>query len=368
MKFRSTSPSQSVPAGTTATQIPEQFVDHPLIAGKYFYTLPVGLLQLLGSNVGAERFDSGLMRLEYSLSEICGDHSLQVGFCDRNVICSVMLSRRPINLTPEQAEFLNLDLSRSGLRERNSLMNERTTALWRQARAYLGWLLTNPEFLGERDALIRSHRAQILQHGFPISTRIDISALPSVSRETEPESLEFVDAVRRLCERWRLAKLNGPLLVEPLQPQLPSLLPAKNAESLGRGVLVFEIPDICRVSAGGTLGDIVHESLGHEVPTVIHLADWMAVVERSNASRGTLKRYERLFVFQHYMRVLYGRHSEVLGRCAAKVRRAIAAFLEQNHTSEGSEEKVPDYEELLRKDNQCLKTQLGSDWMESLEV
>ena len=44
-------------------------------------------------------------------------------------------------------------------------------------------------------------------------------------------------------------------------------------ESLGRGVLVLEIPDICRVSAGGTLGDIVHESLGHEVPTVIHLAD-----------------------------------------------------------------------------------------------
>ena len=123
MKVLSTSPSQSVPAGTTATQIPEQFVDHPLIAGKYFYTLPVGLLQLLGSNVGAERFDSGLMRLEYSLSEICGDHSLQVGFCDRNVICSVMLSRRPINLTPEQAEFFNLDLSRSGLRERNSLMN-----------------------------------------------------------------------------------------------------------------------------------------------------------------------------------------------------------------------------------------------------
>jgi len=273
-----------------------------------------------------------------------------------------MLNRKACRLTVDEAKLLNLDLSISSLDEQNALMDERSCAPWKQARAYLGWILTNSVFIAERKALFETHRHEILLYGFPRSTRTELSSVPNIPGETGAQSLVFVNAVRLFCERWRLLSFDGPLLVTPMQPQLPALYPSANARSFKRGVPVYEIPDICSVPSRGPLGDIVHESLGHEVPQVSHLADWMAAVERSNSSRTTLSKYERLFVFQHYMRVLYGRHGDSLSRCGVHVRKAIAEFMEQNHIPSNKERGVPDFEELLRKDQQSLNRQLGKTW------
>lgn len=54
----------------------QEFQCHPLVAGRYFYTLPAGLWGALPQALGEQQFDSELLSLERAFSELCGDHSM----------------------------------------------------------------------------------------------------------------------------------------------------------------------------------------------------------------------------------------------------------------------------------------------------
>jgi enterochelin esterase family protein len=52
---------------------------HPHVAGRYFYTLPPVLWLALVNKLGEGAFDSGLLKVERALADVCGDHASWVG-------------------------------------------------------------------------------------------------------------------------------------------------------------------------------------------------------------------------------------------------------------------------------------------------
>jgi hypothetical protein len=80
--------------------VPAKFLGHPLIQGQCFFTLPRALWDEVLNQVGHEKFDSELVKVEDTLAEICGDHSTHVGFLDGKGICFEL--RRPAAWTPSE--------------------------------------------------------------------------------------------------------------------------------------------------------------------------------------------------------------------------------------------------------------------------
>ena len=59
--------------------VPDEYVAHPLISGRHFYALPLGLLEAIVTTIGEERFQQDTLRMERELGAIC-DESQIVGF------------------------------------------------------------------------------------------------------------------------------------------------------------------------------------------------------------------------------------------------------------------------------------------------
>lgn len=140
-----------------------EFNSHPLVAGRYFYTLPAALWQALLANLGEEEFDAEKLRLEQALSRICGDHSAQVGVW-RNRFVEYRL--RPMAAFPidkfSDEEMRDLGMNPLEIRDALRLYADRDAAPFERFRqGYAGWLLTNQQFLGEHDALIANHRETV---------------------------------------------------------------------------------------------------------------------------------------------------------------------------------------------------------------
>ena len=55
------------------------FDAHPCVAGRYFYTFPTELLDVLVAELGGGAFDGNLLQLERTFSGLCGDHCDRVG-------------------------------------------------------------------------------------------------------------------------------------------------------------------------------------------------------------------------------------------------------------------------------------------------
>jgi len=58
-----------------------------------------------------------------------------------------------------------------------------------------------------------------------------------------------------------------------------------------------------------------------------HLEDWMRLVSTDTAPKKVIGVYGRLFLLQHFWRVLWSRHAQALDRSIGKVERAFASWL-----------------------------------------
>jgi len=335
-----------------STTIPTEFASHELVDGKFFYTIPEQMLNSVvngvghARGVGAENFDADLIRLELALGEICGDHSLRVGFHFGQPLLSMRLHPVPIVIAEDQKEAAGDLTGHASLEDKVKFINERIGRPVAQARAYLGWLLTNQDFLAERDEFCHSARKQIRAAGFPGAVQVPLPGTVGRQRRVN-DPRNWTHRFRKLCEKWRLQTFIGPWLPEPLPLQASGkALGAKHVE----GVANLSIPDIYSISGGGDVSEIVADALGVEHTPPEHLAEWFAINSRHNLSRNTIAAYSRRFELQHFMRVLYSRHADSLYRQGPRVREAMAEWLNVN-------------EEVIRKDLQWLNGKLGRDWL-----
>jgi hypothetical protein len=136
---------------TNNLSVPEAYRQHPLVHDRYFYTLPLQVLDAVVAEIGLEHFDTDLLAMERQLSGICGDHTIHVGFWQ-----NVILPYR--ELRPQKMEPFPDDLIRENkqipavINHASRIFRERDSALLsRFSRGYCGWLMTNPTFIDERD-------------------------------------------------------------------------------------------------------------------------------------------------------------------------------------------------------------------------
>ena len=359
-------PPALIAGAIRSTQVPTEFETHPLIKGRFLYTLPEKLLDLLikrpepNRGIQADKFDSGLLELDRALGRVSGDHSLLVGFHRGHPIEFNLLHRPPLKL-PQQLVTLADETgiicggTQTGDPAMDEILQQLKAAddlLFRQRQGYLGWLLTNPEFISARDEFFRRHRKRIHDNGIPQPTFAHLDKQHVTKKRSATDARNWEVQFRTLCRKWRLETFAGPLLPIPRHSDVPAMAPGILAENLlNDGVATVRIPDVCPMPGRGLLADQIDGVLAPQSSQPDHLAEWLRIVSRSNSSRNTIATYARRFQVQHYVRVLYSRHADALHRGGEKVREALAAFLDLD-------------EEVIRKDMRWLKSQLGVDWFQ----
>ena len=145
--------------------VPADLAKHPLVAGKYFYTLPARLLNLVVQNLGSEQFDHRLLEVEAQLSTLTGDHAVYVGLRREAPIAYDLLEQsRPLKIPYEMIKGLGWGKSEEEIKEIERIATPRLRMLSEPLRGYCGWLMTDPQFIGEHDQLLGQYRREVLEH------------------------------------------------------------------------------------------------------------------------------------------------------------------------------------------------------------
>jgi hypothetical protein len=331
------------------TSTPAAYRSHPLIRDRFFYTIPEQLLQsVCRPQVGESfEFNEELLQMELALSQISGDHGSRVGFWnDLPIECNLMHSN------PIQAEDLEQlhNLSEEQVNKILRTVNQRLLSFSEIACGYAGWLMTNPGFLGELDALLaefgdQMHRWGTAMVGLPIPSSQPAGLFNPTSEEGWRE---YDAAVLEFCVRWRLRGLAGPRIPIPMQPMMSGLFPLSVVEQLMRAGGVFNWPDTFPLFARDELRDLLAGAL-QSSGSLEHLAGWRRIIDSSNKAKNQIGSLERRFQFQHFWRLLRERHPKAFRRRLNRVELAFAAYFGVDESS-------------IRLDRGEIKGQLGADW------
>ena len=206
-------------------EIPSQYREHVLIQNRTFLTLPPELLDAVLREVGAERFDVERIEMEMALSNICADHTTNVGFLRGQPIPHQLLRIWPMTFSDEFLEpyAAQIDVPLEDLRDQIAIGNDRLQWTVGIRRGYCGWLLTNPQFLKEHEELFDEWSDQILRHGVPgmgsvvrgTTTNRDFVSTATGSMQ------RFLVAFENFFVRWRLEGMGAPMVPRPLGPHVP---------------------------------------------------------------------------------------------------------------------------------------------------
>ncbi len=308
-----------VPPGCRRSSVSPEDADHPLISGRAIYSLPMTLWDVVIREVGKPRFDSKLLELELRLSEICGDHSFQVGFQDGQPVLFQRLRGRPLSF-PQP--MWNGWKTKTGAEWESclKLMEERLDYFVQIIRGYLGWLLTNPVFLQEHDSLWENCDRDVAQHGIPkcIEGGFAQGELPAGWQRIASRSSNAATRFEEFCRRWRLSQMAGPYLPQPEEPRVPD--PTSH-----NAVPLFRIPSIMGIDGSGRVRQMIDDSL-HDGDEAGHLLEWFEIVRSDNSGKKSIKRFGRVFELQHFARALTERHEAALHHRREYLREAFAAF------------------------------------------
>ncbi len=333
-------PSQFSHVSTSATH-------HPAAAGSVFYTLPLEFLTSLSAGLNSPDFGPDLWKVELELSRLNGEHSQRIGFINGQPIVSSMLVDP--DFSTGVAEYLKAaNLSQSAYQE----ADRQATQARRNQRAYCGWLMTSREFITEHTTVWNLVRPMAIADSSipsPVATGFRLDVPGAHADENNAVTGDVLHTLRDHCAKWRLSRLAGPFMPDPLGLQSPAPLPlmaAEQAIASGSGLTV--LPDTMPLPPKEELRKSIDGARQSEGDA--HLDGWKNVIASgSRNKRGELDRYARLFAAQHLYSVLMSRHSEALDGRKGYVCERIADFF---HVDERT--IVRDFDELAQK--------LGSQW------
>jgi hypothetical protein len=324
------------------------FLQHELVRDRYFFTLPPALWDETHRQIGADAFAADLAELETELGAICRDHSTKAGLWRGQAFPYHHLHRMAIPSV--SAANMGWDMNQADLDRQLRIAEQRIDGIARTARGYLGWLLLNPSFLNEHDAVLQAHQGVIARWG-TAALGLPIR-LPGFDQANADEQSVFLRAdaqiVAFLC-RWRLQGLAAPYLPVPLQPQLAGEVPTSVLNRYLQTGGLFVVPDTFPVPSRDEFRGMLDDALHGSPPD--HLAEWMAFVARDNTAKQTITRFARLFQLQHYWRVLHNRHPLALRRKSTVLKQVLASFLK---TSEKS----------IHLDLIEIRSRLGNKWLD----
>ena len=327
---------------------PREPQQQPVPAGPiWFYTLPLPLIDSLVQESAFRNAAQDALEMEKDRSHQAGDHSAKAGLLSgQPLLYGLLADTAEVYHTAEDAASVGwTDSEIRRFRDIQRTGNERIREGVKVKVGYAGWLLTNPAFLGEHDALLEGHQA-VLVEGFPQPALAGCSI--GERREATDAEASCVAALSAFCNRWRLQSLTAPGLPVPLPLQLPSPFSPPNGVFGGEGVANLVVPDIYPVDGHGRFRDTVDDAV-HGGPPPEHLADWRKIVAASNTARNAIGRYVRIFRMQHFVRVLYSRHAAALNRKKTRVLAALATYFDVS-------------QDVIKRDWRMVDQRLGREW------
>lgn len=311
--------------------VPERYATHPLIQGKTFYTLSVTLLDELQQTLGCAAFDQELFDMERALAEQLKPIPAFVGFRDGQAIRYELLAPEPAALPPaDQATLdrLKWNLTVGEYAAICETAQKRIKPYRVAMRGYVGWLLTNRQFLDDRDQLFQKWPDHLAKHGIPQSGPTTFGGVPhrDMFRPVRDKTmLDFLNDFAAFYARWRLQHLNTRELPEPLALQIPLVTPLALLTHMEAGSVSLYQPDTMPVPP--------RDQLRHALDDVRvarendHLREWIKIVRHERHSNWALDAYGDIFALHHYRTVLLQRHAEVFSRRLGKLDEAFAGFL-----------------------------------------
>jgi len=317
------------PAANNAT-LPARFLSHHLVAGRYFFALPRDLWDLVHHRFGAATFDAELVDLEDAATRICGDCSFLVGLrSGRAFTYSLLRLPSPQSTSsPQNVQARGPDVQRAKREHAVQQANARLKLLTTVAEGYVGWLMSNRQFLDEHDALITSWAPTVRRWGFD---KLGILVpqgmfLRGDNPLEDPQWPNYSRAFEEFFARWRLQGLAAPYLPIPLQPLMGGLVAISFLPQLMRAGGVFCYPDTFPVPSRDELRWLLEGALrgGRQAE---HLEGWMSYIARDNMAKSPIARFGRLFLFQHYYRVLHHRHGRAFRGKSKALKKTIAEYL-----------------------------------------
>ncbi len=327
---------------------PARFLRHRLVQDRYFFTLPSNLWDEVYQQIGESAFDDDAVQLEDCLGAICGDHSANAGFLRGRAFPYHHLHRQAFARI--SAAEMGWEINQVSLDRQLRLADERTNGLAKTARGYLGWLLTNRQFLDEHDALLNAQVQTIARWG---TSGFGLPVSPiGFDAATSAEQTAFTTADTRFVEffcRWRLQGLAAPYLPVPLQPLMTGRLAnAILSRHLQTGGL-FVVPDTFPVPSRDEFRNMLDDALHRSPPE--HLADWTAIIAGNNTAKQSIPRFARIFQLQHLWRVIHHRHRRTVHRRTTTLKQVFASFLQTG-------------ERTIHQDLMEISRRLGTDWKE----
>jgi len=208
--------SAALPEGGAAIA---EYDSHALLAGQCFYTLPEDLLTLILTSLGKNRFDDKLIELEFNLSCQDGDSGKSVGRWQGSWIHYNLLQNSfSANQLGDSHQYSTPDTSPFA---RPFTINHLYSDRGHRGvfQSYVGWLLTNAQFLDEHDELLKRNCLVIRRWGiFRARTSPLLQYLypEREDPETDADWGKFCSERDMFYFRWRLSGMAGPYLPIPI--------------------------------------------------------------------------------------------------------------------------------------------------------
>jgi hypothetical protein len=305
--------------------------DHPLIKNRYFYPLPLQLKQSVIKVLGAGSFKEDELVLEATTSAIVGDCSLEVGFLDGNPIPYQGLTEsESLNFDYHTAKDLGIAKGRKAEFESElKYLNEWLKWNETNQRAYRGWLLTNPEFLEEHDALLDRWMPFVAQIGlqkFGVGL-LSATEIPTGEPSEDILKLRECDQVfYAFLQRWRLQALAAPYLPVVAAVSLTSESQFPERFLPATGSVYLAVPDIAPIPPAALLRPALQRAR-HPCAESDHLKEWHSLVLIQTKREKQFQVYIRWFVLQHFWRAFMSRHEEKSKRKLGELKKVFAKYL-----------------------------------------
>ncbi|MFQ5472540.1 MAG: hypothetical protein ACE5FA_06620 [Dehalococcoidia bacterium] len=316
--------------------------------GTIAYTFPLHLLKELVRSIGKRAFDPEVLELEQERASQLAGHPQVVGYDSAGgcVNYTLLAPDKAPPWNPSNKELIKLGTTRVQFDLLRKELNEARGPLLMALRGYAGWLVTNPQYVEERDQLFTTWKAMLQKRGIPRhgqTTSGNLKHSQRVQRVKSKRVVQFLDAFKEFYARWRLQHLVTFELPEPLAPQIPVLTPLALLTHMKTGGVTLYLPDTMPIPSRdhliGILEDVRRQHHNN------HLANWLKVTRRNRTSDHSMRAYGRLFILQHYWSILEDRHATTLKR---NVGRAEEAFSKYFNISQ----------DVVKKDRQRIRDRL----------
>lgn len=207
--------------------------------------------------------------------------------------------------------------------------DDRIRQMLDQLEGYVGWLITNPVFLAERDEL-KNRWGQVTKKlgnipAYPVASAGEKTdklrtKIPVGARNVTEQ---FTEAFNLFYKRWNLRRLATWDLPEPLEANLGG--PAEAARFMGLEGPSIQLSPVLRLPARLPVREILEEAQAAQRPK--HLAEWAAIQDERHPRHLNTGSFRRIFWFHYYRNVvLASRYAELFKGNVDRIDAAFAAF------------------------------------------